>query len=58
MMESWFKKKGMAEAYEFFRSKGSKNFWCKAIWRNFIPPKFSITLWFALDGQLKMVDKI
>lgn len=31
LVESWFKGEGVADAYEFFRPKGTPMFWHKAI---------------------------
>lgn len=58
LLESWYKGNGTAEAYEFLRVKGEKPLWYRAIWKSFIPPKFSITLWFALHGRLKTIDRL
>lgn len=46
------------QTHEFFRPKGTHQFWHRAIWKSFIPPRFSITMWFALHGRLKTVDRI
>lgn len=58
MVDGWFKEKGVAEAYDFFRPKGVPQFWHKVIWRSYIPPRFSVTMWFALQGRLKTVDRV
>lgn len=58
MMEGWFKGKGVAEAYDFFRHKRVPQFLHKTIWRSYIPPRFSVTMWFALQGRLKTVDRV
>lgn len=57
-METWFKGRGVSDAYEFFRPKGEPQFWHIVIWRNYILPRFSITMWFAFYGRLQSVDKI
>lgn len=54
LLEEWKTGKFASSAYEHFRTK----FWHKAIWKNFVPPQFSITFWLALKGRLKIVDHI
>lgn len=58
VVEGWFKGKGVADAYEFFRPSAPSQFWHRAMWRSYIPPRFSVTLWFALHGRLKTVDRL
>lgn len=57
MLEKWFKRNGTSDAYEFFQPNGTKLFWYKAIWKSYITLRFSITLWFALHGRLKKVER-
>lgn len=57
LVGKWFKGKGVAEAYDFFRPAAIPQFWHRAIWRSYIPPRFSVTMWFALHGRLKTVDR-
>lgn len=58
MLEDWKASKFSTAAYEHFRPKGEKKFWHKAIWKSFVPPRFSFTTWLALRGRLKTVDRI
>ncbi|XP_057808781.1 uncharacterized protein LOC131023255 [Salvia miltiorrhiza] len=57
-LNSWGGENLTAEAYNCFRDKGEALFWHKAIWRNYIPPRCSITLWLALQNRLKTVDRL
>lgn len=58
LITSWYEGKGTADAYQHLRSKGEKHYWHKAIWKDYIPPKFSIALWLAIQGKLKTVDRL
>lgn len=58
LVNGWYKGEGVSEAYNFFRPSAPSQFWHKAIWHNYIPPRFSITMWFAFHERLKTVDRL
>ncbi|KAL0447788.1 UNVERIFIED_CONTAM: hypothetical protein Slati_1906700 [Sesamum latifolium] len=45
-MEAWTNRKGLdtSKAYEYFRPKRTRQPWQTAIWKAFIPPKYSFVL--------------
>lgn len=58
LLEKWFGTKGMGAAYHHLREKCEMQLQHKAIWKNYIPPKFSITMQLAIRGRLKTVDRL
>lgn len=44
--------------YHFFREKTNKLYWHEVIRKHCIPPKHSITVWLAMRGHLKIVDRL
>ncbi|KAL2246258.1 UNVERIFIED_CONTAM: hypothetical protein Sindi_2894000 [Sesamum indicum] len=48
----------MSKAYEYFRSKLARQPWKAAIWKAYIPPKYSFILWLGLRGRLATRDRL
>ncbi|VFQ89794.1 unnamed protein product [Cuscuta campestris] len=40
------------KVYDLLRSKGNIRPWMKAIWKPYIPPRYSFTVWLTLRGRL------
>ncbi|KAK4426529.1 hypothetical protein Salat_1421500 [Sesamum alatum] len=59
-MVAWSNLKGLetSKAYEYFRPKHTRQPWKAAIWRAFIPPKYSFILWLGLRGRLATRDRL
>ncbi|KAL0415626.1 UNVERIFIED_CONTAM: hypothetical protein Slati_3394500 [Sesamum latifolium] len=59
-MEDWSNAKGfeMFKAYEYFRPKLTRQPWKAAIWKAFIPPKYSFILWLGLRVRLATRDQL
>ncbi|KAL0456550.1 UNVERIFIED_CONTAM: hypothetical protein Slati_0994200 [Sesamum latifolium] len=59
-MEAWTNRKGLdtSKAYEYFRPKRTRQPWQEAIWKAFIPPKYSFVLWLGLRGRLATRDRL
>ncbi|KAL0293332.1 UNVERIFIED_CONTAM: hypothetical protein Sradi_6943000 [Sesamum radiatum] len=59
-MTGWSSSKGLetSKAYEYFRSKRTKQPWQSAIWKAFISPKYSFILWLGLQGRLSTCDRL
>ncbi|KAK4423208.1 hypothetical protein Salat_1903600 [Sesamum alatum] len=59
-MTAWSSLKGLqtSKAYEYFRPKCARQPWKAAIWRAFIPPKYSFILWLGLRGRLATRDRL
>ncbi|KAL2247098.1 UNVERIFIED_CONTAM: hypothetical protein Sindi_2562100 [Sesamum indicum] len=59
-MTRWSTQKGLQTsiAYEYFRPKLARQPWKAAIWKAFIPPKYSFILWLGLRGRLATRDKL
>ncbi|KAK4438304.1 hypothetical protein Salat_0164700 [Sesamum alatum] len=47
-----------SKAYEYFRPKHTRQPWKAAIWRAFIPPKYSFILWLGIRGRLATRDRL
>ncbi|KAL2248467.1 UNVERIFIED_CONTAM: hypothetical protein Sindi_2699000 [Sesamum indicum] len=56
----WSTPKGLqtSKAYEYFRPKLARQPWKAAIWKAFIPPKYSFILWLGLRGRLATRDRL
>ncbi|KAL0431820.1 UNVERIFIED_CONTAM: hypothetical protein Sradi_0808000 [Sesamum radiatum] len=59
-MTDWSNVKGldMSKAYEYFRPKLTRQLWKTAIWKAFIPSKYSFILWLGLRGRLATRDRL
>ncbi|KAL0407933.1 UNVERIFIED_CONTAM: putative mitochondrial protein [Sesamum radiatum] len=59
-MADWSNTKGLetSKAYEYFRPKLTRQPWKAAIWKAFIPPKYSFILWLGLRGRLATRDRL
>ncbi|XP_011083922.1 uncharacterized protein LOC105166312 [Sesamum indicum] len=59
-MTRWSTPKGLqtSRAYEYFRPKLARQPWKAAIWKAFIPPKYSFILWLGLRGRLATRDRL
>ncbi|KAL0359800.1 UNVERIFIED_CONTAM: hypothetical protein Sangu_0829400 [Sesamum angustifolium] len=59
-MAEWSSSKGLetSTAYEYFRSKRTRQPWQTVIWKAFIPPKYSFILWLGLRGMLSTRDRL
>ncbi|KAL2232350.1 UNVERIFIED_CONTAM: Retrovirus-related Pol polyprotein from type-2 retrotransposable element R2DM [Sesamum indicum] len=59
-MTRWSTPKGLQtlKAYEYFRPKLARQPWKAAIWKAFIPPKYSFILWLGLHGRLATRDRL
>ncbi|KAL2225249.1 UNVERIFIED_CONTAM: Retrovirus-related Pol polyprotein from type-2 retrotransposable element R2DM, partial [Sesamum indicum] len=59
-MTRWSTPKGLqtSKAYEYFRPKLARQPWKAAIWKAFIPPKYSFILWLGLRGRLATRDRL
>ncbi|KAL2246688.1 UNVERIFIED_CONTAM: Mitochondrial carnitine/acylcarnitine carrier-like protein [Sesamum indicum] len=56
----WSTPKGLqtSKAYEYFRPKLARQPWKAAIWKAFIPPKYSFILWLGMRGRLATRDRL
>ncbi|KAL0411967.1 UNVERIFIED_CONTAM: hypothetical protein Slati_3786400 [Sesamum latifolium] len=59
-MADWSNAKGLetSKAYEYFRPKLIRQLWKAAIWKAFIPSKYSFILWLGLRGRLAARDRL
>ncbi|KAK4416778.1 hypothetical protein Salat_2503300 [Sesamum alatum] len=59
-MGAWSNLKGLetSKAYEYFPPKLARQPWKAAIWKAFIPPKYSFILWLGLRGRLATRDRL
>ncbi|KAK4422000.1 hypothetical protein Salat_2150700 [Sesamum alatum] len=57
---AWSSIKGLvtSKAYEYFRPKLARQPWKAAIWKAFIPLKYSFILWLGLQGRLATRDRL
>ncbi|CAH9069914.1 unnamed protein product [Cuscuta epithymum] len=44
--------------YNLLRVKGGTQMWMSFIWKNYIPPKFSFTVWLAFRNRLATIDNL
>ncbi|KAL0431400.1 UNVERIFIED_CONTAM: hypothetical protein Sradi_0766000 [Sesamum radiatum] len=56
----WYSSKGLetSKAHKYFRPKCIRQPWHSAIWKAFIPPKYSFILWLGLRGRLSTLDRL
>ncbi|KAK6131672.1 hypothetical protein DH2020_034579 [Rehmannia glutinosa] len=47
-----------SKMYDIFRNEGPRHFWHTAIWKQFIPPKFSFCTWLACKDRLSTLDNL
>ncbi|KAK6127601.1 hypothetical protein DH2020_038662 [Rehmannia glutinosa] len=47
-----------SKMYDLFRDSGPKTFWHTAVWKNFIPPKFSFCVWLAINDRLATINNL
>ncbi|KAL0385731.1 UNVERIFIED_CONTAM: hypothetical protein Sradi_2967400 [Sesamum radiatum] len=54
-MEAWTNNKGLEtfKAYEYFRPKRTRRPWQTAIWKEFVPSKYSFILWLWTTGNAR-----
>ncbi|KAL2237429.1 UNVERIFIED_CONTAM: hypothetical protein Sindi_0934600, partial [Sesamum indicum] len=59
-MTRWSTLKGLqtSKAYEYFRPKLARQPWKAAIWKAFIPPKYSFIMWLGLRNRLATRDRL
>ncbi|KAL2250196.1 UNVERIFIED_CONTAM: hypothetical protein Sindi_2493300 [Sesamum indicum] len=59
-MTRWSTPKGLqtSKAYEYFRPKLARQPWKAAIWKAFIPPKYSFIMWLGLRNRLATRDRL
>ncbi|KAK6160826.1 hypothetical protein DH2020_004207 [Rehmannia glutinosa] len=47
-----------SKIYDIFRDHGEKNFWKAAVWKSFIPPKYSFCAWMAFNDRLATINNL
>ncbi|KAK6117718.1 hypothetical protein DH2020_048570 [Rehmannia glutinosa] len=47
-----------SKMYDLFRESGPKAFWHSAVWKHFIPPKFSFCVWLAINDRLATINNL
>ncbi|CAH9094512.1 unnamed protein product [Cuscuta epithymum] len=47
-----------AKVYDLLRTKGTSRPWMNFIWKGYIPPKFSFTVWLAFRNRLPTQDNL
>lgn len=48
----------VTKAYDFFRPKGNFRCWANEVWKHYITPKHSFTLWLGVLGKLLTKDNL